>query len=80
MKVGQKFGGSQNQNVSFGYQKVDDLAAAGDEAKRYNLSYVYHIPHRGIELFGSVQRAELSRRGGNLEDQDIISIGSRIKF
>lgn len=80
LKVGQKLGASQNHDVSLGYQKVDDLDAAGDEAKRYNLSYVYHIPNRGIEIFATAQKAELNRSGIDLEDQNMISIGSRIKF
>ena len=80
LKVGQKLGDSKNHDISVSYQKVDDLAAAGDKAKRLNLSYVYHIPHRGIELFATAQKAELSRSGIDLEDQTIVSIGSRIKF
>lgn len=80
LKVGQMFGVSKNHNVSLGYQKVDDLAVAGDEAKRYNLSYVYHIPHRGIELFATAQKAKLNRSALDLEDQTMVSIGSRIKF
>lgn len=80
VKVGQKFGAAKNQDVSLGYQVVEDLAAAGDEAKRYNLSYVYQIPNKGIELFATAQQAELSRAGGDLEDQSMFSVGSRIKF
>ena len=79
-KVGQKFGAAKNQDVSIGYQQVDDLAAVGDEAKRYNIAYVYHIPNKGIELFAVAQKAELDRTGGSLEDQTMLSIGSRIKF
>lgn len=80
IKFGQKLGSAKNHDVSIGYQKVDDLAAIGDEAKRLNLAYVYHIPNRGIELFAVAQKAELSRSGIDLEDQTTISIGSRIKF
>ena len=80
IKVGQKFGRSKNQNISLAYHRVEDLAAAGDRATRYNLSYVYHIPQRGIELFATAQRAELDRTAGDLEDQTMISLGSRIKF
>jgi len=80
LKVGQKFGATKNQNVSLGYQKVDDLAAVGDEAKRLSLSYVYNIRNKGIELFVTGQKAELTRAGGSLEDLSTLSIGSRIKF
>lgn len=80
LKVGQKFGATKNQMVSLGYQKVDDLAAAGDEAKRVSLSYVYNIPNKGIELFATAQKAELSRTAGDLEDLNTFSVGSRIKF
>ena len=80
LKLGQKFGSAKNHLVSVGYHKVDDLALAGDEAKRYNISYVYQIPKKGIEIFADVQRAKLSRSGGDLEDLDTVSIGSRIKF
>ncbi len=78
LKLGQKFGVAKNHQLSVGYHKVNDLATAGDRAKRVNLSYVYLIPNKGIELFADVQRAKLNSSGGN--DLDTISIGSRIKF
>lgn len=80
LKVGQKFGSAKNHLVSLGYHKVQDLAAAGDDAKRYSLSYVYNIPHRGIEIFANYQNASLDRTGGSLEDLSALSVGSRIKF
>lgn len=46
IKVGQKLG---KHNVSVAFHTVDDLAAAGDEAERVNLAWVYHI-HKGVEL------------------------------
>lgn len=77
IKVGQKLG---KHNVSLAYHEVDDLAAAGDEAKRANLAWVYNIK-KGIELFADYQNASLDRAGGiSLEDQNQLSIGSRIKF
>ncbi len=80
VKVGQKLGAAKNHLLSVGYHRVKDLALAGDRAKRYNLSYVYLIPNRGIEIFADVQKAKLNRTSGNLKDLDTISIGSRIKF
>ena len=67
-------------NVSLSWQQVDDLAAAGDEAERYNLAWVYNIKS-GIELFADFQNASLDRAGGvSLEDSQQFSVGSRIKF
>jgi len=80
IKLGQKLGASKNHLLSVGYHKVKDLALAGDKAKRYNLSYVYLIPNKGIEIFADVQKAKLQRSSGDLKDLDTISIGSRIKF
>jgi predicted porin len=76
IKVGQKLG---PHNVSLAYQEVDDLAAAGDSAERVNLAWVYNIKS-GVEIFAAYQNASLDRAGGSLEDQDIFSVGSRIKF
>lgn len=80
LKLGQKLGANKNHLLSVGYHKVDDLAQAGDKAKRYNLSYVYQIPNRGIEVFADIQKAKLDRTSGSLENLNTISIGSRIKF
>jgi predicted porin len=76
IKVGQKFG---SHNVSIAFHQVDDLNQVGDEAERVNLSWVY-VPKKGIELFVSLNSEELSRTSGDLEDQDIFALGSRIKF
>lgn len=76
IKVGQKFG---KNAVSIAFHSVDDLAAEGDEAERVNLSWVY-VPKKGIELFASLNSAELSRSSGDLEDQEVFGFGSRIKF
>jgi len=80
LKLGQKLGSAKNHLLSVGYHKVKDLNLAGDTAKRYNLSYVYLIPNRGIEIFADIQKAELSRTSGNMKDLNTVSIGSRIKF
>ena len=80
IKIGQIFGDSQQHHVSLGLHSVDDLAAIGDEAERTNLSYVYVFPKKGVEIFATWQNASLSRASGDLEDQDIFGIGSRIKF
>ena len=77
IKVGQKMG---KYNLSLAYQEVTDLAAIGDTAERINLAAVYNIK-KGIELFADIQTASLDRAGGvSLEDQNQLSIGSRIKF
>lgn len=77
IKVGQKLG---KHNLSLSYHEVDDNAAAGDEAERVNVAWVYNIT-KGVELFGVYQNASLDRAGGvSLEDTDQISIGSRVKF
>lgn len=77
IKVGQKLG---RHKLSLSYHKVDDLAADGDEAKRTNLSWNYDL-RKGVEVFATYQNASLDRAGGiSLEDQDVFSIGSRIKF
>jgi hypothetical protein len=77
IKIGQKMG---LHAVSLAYHKVDDLAAAGDEAERVNLAYVYNIA-KGVELFGFYQNSSLDRTfGPSIEDVDQFSIGSRIKF
>ncbi len=77
IKVGQKMG---PHNVSLAYHTVDDLAAAGDEAERINLAWVYNIT-KGVELFADYQTASVDRAGGvSLEDIDQFSVGSRIKF
>ena len=80
VKVGQKFGASKEHDISLGYQEVDDLDQVGDVATRTNLSYVYHFPKRGIEIFITAQNAQLDRVGAQLEDQTQVSVGSRIKF
>lgn len=76
LKIGQKFG---KNAVSVGFHAVDDLDAVGDEAERVNVSWVY-VPKNGIEIFASYNTAELSRSSGDLEDQEVFGIGSRIKF
>jgi hypothetical protein len=77
VKVGQKMG---RHNLSLSYHKVNDLAAAGDEAERTNLAWRYDL-RKGVEVFAAYQNASLDRAGGvSLEDQDIFSVGSRIKF
>ncbi len=76
IKVGQKMG---RHKLSLSYHQVDDLAAAGDQATRTNLAWDYNL-RKGVEVFASYQNASLDRTSGNLEDQDMLSIGSRIKF
>ncbi len=77
IKVGQKMG---RHKLSLSHHRVEDLAATGDEAKRTNLAWVYDL-RKGVEIFAAYQNASLDRAGGvSLEDQDIFSVGSRIKF
>jgi len=76
IKVGQKLG---KHSLSLAYHKVDDLAAAGDEATRTNLAWNYGLG-KGVEVYAGYQNASLDRTGGSLEDVDMFSVGSRIKF
>ncbi len=77
IKVGQKIG---PHNLSVGYHKVNSLAAAGDTAKRTNVSWVYNLS-KGIELFADYQNATLDRNfGPALGDIDTFAVGSRVKF
>ncbi len=80
VKVAKKMGGAKNHIISTAYHTVNDAVLAGDKAKRVNVSYVYLIPNRRIEVFGDVQKASLERTTGNLEDLSSVSLGSRIKF
>lgn len=74
VKVGQKLGA---HNLSVSYTLTDDQAAANVEAERVNLAYVYHI-RKGIELFADYENAQLDLSG--VEDKNLFTIGSRIKF
>jgi len=77
IKVGQKLG---RHSLSLSYHNVNDLAAAGDDATRTNLAWDYNL-RKGVEVFATYQNASLDRAGGvSLEDQNIFSVGSRIKF
>jgi len=74
IKVGQKFGA---HNVSVSYTLSDDQVAAGVEAERINVAYVYHMK-KGVELFADYENAQLDVDG--VEDKNLFSIGSRVKF
>jgi len=74
VKVGQKFG---PHAVSVSYNTVDDRGAAGNEADRTNLSWVYNMA-KGVEVFGMYQTSSINHAG--VDDVDQFSVGSRIKF
>jgi hypothetical protein len=74
IKIGQKLGA---HNLSVSYTLTEDQVASNVEAERINLAYVYHLK-QGVELFADYENAQIDADG--VEDKNLFSIGSRVKF
>lgn len=57
----------------------DDQAAVGDEAEHIGFQYV-NTPTKAVDLYAGFKTISLDRAGTSLEDIQIITVGSRVKF
>lgn len=62
------------------WNQVDSATTSGDTAKAYTFSIQQSIDAAAMEIWGKHSHFELDRDGSDLDDIDVISVGTRLKF
>ncbi len=64
---------------SIDFARGEDQAAVGDEAEHIGFQYVY-LASKAVEIYAGVKNVSLDRPATALEDIQIVTVGSRVKF
>ena len=62
------------------WDQVDSATTSGDTAKAYAFSIQQSIDAAAMEIWGKYSHFELDRDGSDLDDIDVISVGTQLKF
>lgn len=62
------------------WDQVDSATTSGDTAKAYAFSIQQGIDAAAMEIWGKYSHFELDRDGSDLDDIDVISVGTQLKF
>ena len=62
------------------WDKIDSATTSGNTAKAYAFSIQKGIDAAAMEIWGKYSHFELDRDGSDLDDIDVISVGTQLKF